>query len=485
MRAARFIARFDSASASLQAVASYLHGKDFTGLGIFRWSRGVVPLVNRLPPAWRQRLYRLGAWREGVPPAHLGRLRSEALAQWAVRQYPRRQYPAIMLGSSNGAAVHLCCALGIPWLPQTLLVPVRRPRTHPDDIGYVVEATRDLAQELLQANPDLLLHQMHDPNQDRLMCQEMAYFRVKRRALGATYQQFIEETLLPGGTLLLLECHLPWPTTQLAERHVFQLGGLGGLPAEEYLSGSKRVAAFLRRMGSPYQRWAPPAPDGERPEAEWGFAPELREAVASLARRQGYRLQRLSFQHPQDFSPFVADLYRWWYGQQGVPGQRLVGESFALLDPWWPLHTGSVPYWTFFAVEPAAAQLEHYLRTTEPYDDIYLTLFSHGIESIGIAPVARWRSVLAHARQQRGFLGVDEAAFPRDFAVFVRYYSALRQLPAVAPPSMPLSLEQLETFVQQAGHRYAVTCHGFPSPEQPRCFGARSAAPHWLENGPA
>jgi hypothetical protein len=475
MRAARFIARFDSASASLQAVASYLHGKDFTGLGIFRWSRGVVPLVNRLPPAWRQRLYRLGAWREGLPPARLGGLRSEALAQWAVQQYPRRQYPAIMLGSANGAAVHLCCALGIPWLPQTLLVPVRRPRTHPDDIGYVVEATRDLAQALLQANPDLQLHQMHDPNQDRLMCQEMAYFRVKRRTLGATYQQFIEDTLLPGGTLLLLECQLPWPTTQLAERHIFQLGGLGGLPAEEYLSGSKCVAAFLRCMGSPYQRWAPPAPDGERPEAEWGFVPELREAVESLAHRKGYRIRRLSFQHPQDFSPFVADLYRWWYGQQGVPGQRLLGESFALLDPWWPLHTGSVPYWAFFAVEPAAAQLEHYLRTTDPYDDIYLTLFSHGIESIGIAPVARWRSVLAHARQRSGFLGVDEAAFPRDFAVFVRYYRALRQLPAVAPPSMPLSLEQLETFVQQAGHRYAVTCHGFPRPEKPRGLGTRSA----------
>ena len=69
MQAARFIARFDSASASLQAVASYLHGKDFTGLGIFRWSRRVVPLVNWLPAAWRQRLYRLGAWRKGSPRA--------------------------------------------------------------------------------------------------------------------------------------------------------------------------------------------------------------------------------------------------------------------------------------------------------------------------------------------------------------------------------------------------------------------------------
>jgi hypothetical protein len=470
MQTARFIARFDSASASLQAVASYLHGKDFSGLGIFRWSRRVVPLVNRLPAAWRQRLYRLGAWREGVPPERLRGLRSEGLAQWVVQQYPRRQYPAIMIGSANGAAVHLCCALGIPWLPQTLLVPVRRQRAHPDDIGYVVEASRGAAQVLLQANPDLQLHQMHDPNQDRLMCQEMAYFRVKRRTLGTAYQQFIEETLLPGGTLLLLECQLTWPTTQLAERHIFQLGGLGGLPAEEYIAGSERVADFLHRMGSHYQRWEPPAPDGERSEAEWGFASGLREAVENLARRQGYRIRRLSFQHPQDFSPFVADLYRWWYRQQGLPAQRLLGESFALLDPWWPLHTASVPYWTFFTVQPAAAQLEHYLRMSEPYDDVYLTLFSHGIESIGIAPIARWRSVLAHAQRHSGFLGVDEAAFPRDFAVFVRYHTALRQLPAVSPPS-PLLLEQLDTFVQQAGHHYAVTYDGFPWPGKPPCAG--------------
>jgi hypothetical protein len=48
--------------------------------------------------------------------------------------------------------------------------------------------------------------------------------------------------------------------------------------------------------------------------------------------------------------------------------------------------------------------------------------------------------------------------------VFVRYHTALRQLPTASPPS-PLSLEQLETFVQQAGYRYAVTYDGFPGLE--------------------
>jgi len=47
--------------------------------------------------------------------------------------YPRRTYPAAVVGSSNGAAVHLWGALGIPWLPQTFLVPVARSGVHPDE----------------------------------------------------------------------------------------------------------------------------------------------------------------------------------------------------------------------------------------------------------------------------------------------------------------------------------------------------------------
>src|SRR5262245_57259870 len=195
----------------LAAVGLYMHGEDFAGLGIIRRSRFLMPLVNRLPQALSQHLYRLGAWREGVPADQVGQLRAEALSQWAVAQYPRRQYPALFIGSSNGAAAHLCCMLGAPWLPQTLLVPVRRAGVDLDDIAGIAAATMQPAKELLQANPELALYQMHDPNQDRLMSRIMAYFRVKRLALGAAYERFIEDTLAPGGTLILLECRLAAP----------------------------------------------------------------------------------------------------------------------------------------------------------------------------------------------------------------------------------------------------------------------------------
>jgi hypothetical protein len=416
----------------------------------------LLPLLNTLPAGLRQRLYMLGAWHEGVPPHRLGQLRAEDLSQWVVSHYPRRRYPAVMIGSSNGAAVHLGCALGIPWLPQTLLLPVRRSHVHPDDMQQIVEATRQPAGALLRANPALQLHQMHDPCQDRLMSQYMAYFRVKRLRLGETYEQFLQQALLPGGTLLLVDCQLTWPTTQIAERHVFQAGGLGGITPEEYLYGSARVEAFLRRYGSPQRCWQPPAPDGKRPESEWGFAPGLYKDLAAFAHRGGYRIRRLAFHHPQDLSPFVADLYRWWYGQRGLPAPRLLGESFVLLEPWWSLRTGAVPYWSFFAVQPAAAKLEEYLAQTEPYDYIHLMLFSHGIESIGIAPIERWRAILGQARRHGSFLGVDERAFPRDFATFVRYHKALQALPTRYPLPAPLTLTQLETFVQQSHNRYAV-----------------------------
>jgi hypothetical protein len=50
-----------------------------------------------------------------------------------------------------------------------------------------------------------------------------------------------------------------------------------------------------------------------RPEAEWGFAPALRDDVEDFARRHGYRVQRVVFEDAEDVSPMVADLYRWWY----------------------------------------------------------------------------------------------------------------------------------------------------------------------------
>ena len=443
MRAPAYVANFDSAAGMLRALARFLHGKDFPALGMLRPLIPLAPLVDRLPVG----AYRWSGAAEGITPRRLEAVSAERLAGWTVALYPRRRYPAVAIGSSNGAAVHLCAALGIPWLPQTLFVPVRHGGTVDiDDPTGALAWGREHGRGLLAANPELQLHHMHDPVQDRLMLARLAYFRVKRLRLGETYARFLERSLAPGGTILVLDCRRTWPTTRVGERHFFQSGALGGATEDDYLRGGARVAAFLHREGSPRQSWAAPPTDGRQPEAEWGFEPALLEDVEAFASRHDHRLRRLRFEEPEDLSPFVADLYRRWYAGRGLDGSRLLVESFIVLEPWWTLRTGSVPFWTKFPVEDDASVLERYLEERDPFHDIRVMLFSHGVDSIGLAGADRWRAIIARARSG-GFAGVDPDRFPRDFAVYLRYNRALRRLsPLVPMPAEPLPLDSLDAL---------------------------------------
>jgi hypothetical protein len=320
-----FIADFDSASAMVQAAARFLHGRDFRALGL---SPGLEPLAiatNLLPRPLRRLIYIKSGAMEAIPPARLGEIRAEEVSRWATGLYPQGTFPAIAIGSSNGALVHLCAALGIPWLPQTVLIPVRQSAFGPDEPRKAMRFGADHAPRLLDANPDLQLHHMHDPNQDRLMAQNLAYFRVKRLRLGRVYEQFIVDRLSQGGAIILADCGLRWPVTRVGERHLFQFGGFGDASAAEYHEGSGRVAAFLERQRSPLRRWDPPQPDTHSAESEWGFEPALAQDVGRLARERGYRVLRLGFDEPDDLAAPVADLHRGWYARSGVGAGRRRG----------------------------------------------------------------------------------------------------------------------------------------------------------------
>jgi hypothetical protein len=290
MKAPRYIADFDSGPAMARALGSYLHGNDFPGLGVLPTASPLVSLLDVITGNERARklIYSWGGWTEAISPDELAGVQAEEFSRWIAQLYPERTYPAIMVGSCNGAAIHLCAALGIPWLPQTFLIPVRHPGLHLDEPGQDLEWGIKPAQALLSNSPDLQLHHMHDASQDRLMIQDMSYFRVKRLRLGETFERFIEERLAPNGTLFVLECDYSWPVTKVAERHFFQHGAAGGVTSEEYLHGGERVEEFLKRHGSHQTRWPSPEPDLNMPEAEWGFEPALRDDLEDMACRRGY-----------------------------------------------------------------------------------------------------------------------------------------------------------------------------------------------------
>ncbi|MFC7704629.1 hypothetical protein ACFQXB_10535 [Plastorhodobacter daqingensis] len=465
-----YISNFDSASGFLRATALALKGKDFPGWGLGRPVKKILPLASHLPESIRELIYAGGGLGEGIAPSQTGKVSAERIAAWVTGLYPRRPYPGVMIGSSNGALTHLATALGMPWLPQTMFVPVRQTNVHPDDAIPGLDSHREAGEALLAANPELQLHHMHDPNQDRLMLHTMTYFRVKWRRLAEAYKQFLRDTLSPGDPIILIDCQRKWPVTRVSDRYFFQFGALGGASEKDFFEGSPAVAEYLEKYGSHRRKWEPPAPDHTAPEAEWGFEPALRADLEAFAREQGHPIITVSFEEPEDLSPLVAEFHRSLYHARGMAANRLFVESFLMVEPHWTLRTGSVPYWMKFNMQPSLEALERYLNGAERYEDIHLTLFQHGVDCVGLPPIDDWRRLIAtHASRRGAFLGFDPDLYPRDFGALAGYQDAVQQdIKARYPLPGPVTLGQFGSFIASRGDAFAPRWDGLPTEEDSR-----------------
>jgi hypothetical protein len=230
---------------------------------------------------------------------------------------------------------------------------------------------------------------------------------------------------------------------------------------EEILNGSLRVKEFLARHGASNSKLEAPEPTAEYPEAEWGFSYELGEDAERFATEQGYRVRRISFRLPDDFSPLVADLYTWWYQERHIRPSCLLGECFALLEPWWVLRTGSVPYWLGFNTDKSAQLMERFLDNRPPFRQIHLMLMSNGIEAVGIVPVERWRGSLRRGIHEGSFLGMDQGKFPLDLGSFGTYHKEfVETVKQRYPMPKPMGERELDRFLGQNPGRYEVEWEG-------------------------
>jgi len=429
----RVIASFDSATALRAANVAALKGQTFPYLGASRLAGAAVRVGAELPWRLLRRVYaQIGAF-EGVRPDQLGRVDLRTVARLLTEDYPRRGYPAVMIGSSNGAVLHLAAAMQVPWLPGTVLVPVKRT----GDPQRPVDAMRfgqSVADKFLDRNEEVVLHHMHDQVQDQLMVARMTYFRIKWRHLPEPYSQFLGAALTPGAPVILVEDESSWPVVRLGERHVFQAGAQGGLDPQGYLD-------------KPHT----PAPNDRAPEAEWGADPGFGEAVTNWAVAQGHPLVRVRFQGPQAPAHAVATVLRAWSAVRGGAQNTLLVPSFALLDPWRTINAGIVPFWAFFSVRPAVQALDDHLAGSARYDDVYVLPFQHGVDSEGIATPAAWAATIRRHGATPHFVGLDLDRFPHDIGLLGRYSSALNALPAASEPWSPLEVTAGLAALRDAG----------------------------------
>jgi hypothetical protein len=410
------VAAFDSAVGLLRGLAAALHGQDLPRLG----QPVLVGLALRtstlIPGPVRRLGYALGGPSEAMPEEALGDVDLGAVATWLTEQYPQRRYPGVILGAANGALTHLAAAAQIPWLPQTVLVPVHS--RNPDATAACEWGAR-AAPALLEANPDVELHHMHDANQDELMVGRMAYFRTKWQALPAGYRRFLAERLRPGAPIILYLDGSRWPVTRIGPRHVFQTGAYGGLPVEQAVKDGPPV-------------------DDEAAEAEWGSTAAFAEAVEAWAAEFGHPVWRVTTDDPQHFADRAAAVLADWVG---TARPRVLVESFIQVHPWHALRTRTVPYWTVFPVEHCADAAEHFLAGIDP-EVVDVVLFQHGAQSDGLATIDRWQRLTALGRRPGTVIGTHERRFPSDFGALARTAGRLRRIPD-GPPWSPLPVERL------------------------------------------
>jgi hypothetical protein len=454
LKPAKVVASFDSATVLQAGLAAALRGEAFPHLGHSAAAALAVRSAGRLPWPLRKQLYaRIGA-SEGIDPGRLGDVDLAEVARWLVDSVPSRPYPAVLIGSSNGALAHLAAAMQVPWLPGTVLVPVGR-RGDPGRPVDALEFGRRTAEPLLERNPDVRLHHMHDQVQDELMVAHMTYFRTKWQDLPDAYAGFLSRWLMPGAPVLLVEDTSRWPVTRVSERHVFQAGAQGGRDPGYYLA-----------------RPHTPSPDDEAPEAEWGGDAGLSDAVRRWCRSSGHPLIQISYAGPQGPAAAVATTLREWHQGSGAPADRLVVPSFVLGDPWTTIVKGAVPFWTFFSVEAALDSLRAYLEDAAPYRYVDLMLFQHGVPSAGIADPDEWLRVAGARGARARLLGLDARRFPHDIASIARYGPALRGLPDSGRPWTPVDVATVvESFSRSSS--LSVLTETFPAPTSDRPAGRR------------
>jgi hypothetical protein len=440
MKVNKQFASLDASTFMVNTLSNYLKGQDTGDIlplpeTIMRDAGiPVLKAVSELPDDIVSEILRIGGMTEGLDPNEVSMVDAQAIAAEVLEDYPKRQYPAIAVGSASGAVTLLCAALGIPWLPQAFLVLVKR-EMPPDELTRDPVFGREMANIMLESNPEIACYQMCDPANDRYMSQKMAYFRVKHTALPRAYADFIRERLAPGGTLISVECEREWPATVTGERHSYQVGGVGGTTIDEYLHGSERVRAFLADEDTPHTRFIVPEPTETIREAEWGFDERLLESMNTLAQEEGYTLKRMQYATEESLSPFVADLYRVWYRENGLPTGTVHFKMYTPFDIVHSIKGGVVPFWLVFNGENSLRTAEAYLAKRD-YDRVMLTLFSNYVPAPGIPPAEEWAKRLGAE-----LVATRAEKFPFDAASPVAYlYDLKEKLPEAyaIPDAFPL-----------------------------------------------
>lgn len=274
-------------------------------------------------------------------------------------QYLRGRFPAITMGvGMGGTTAHLSLGLGGPFLPQAFVLTLKRGAMDGNVMDYF-NLTADIAREVTSKNPGVMSIQHYDPIHDGWLVRRVNHLRLKLIELPVAYKEFIRNRLEAGGELVYLEGKANWKQFKVGEKNVFQVGGWGDIPDDEFLNGSPRIHKYCEQEGIKFEDWKLNGyPLIEGFESEWGSEPGLGEAAEKFCKQEGYKFTKISFPDPNQFNRLAFRAVKKQLEMEGKEPSGTIIETFSQFDTSAVQNNGLIPLWLIFNTEDSARFLK-------------------------------------------------------------------------------------------------------------------------------
>jgi hypothetical protein len=429
-----------------RAVAAGLRGEFTENYQFPAWQRAMLNMLGAFPQSLARFVISRFQASSGLPPDSLKNFSLNDLIQDRLDDYSdldgRR--PAITVGAAlGGATTYLSLALGSLFLPQTFVITMKH-GSYEGDVDAYLHRSLEAANRIAKNDPRLMTIQHYDPIHDGWLTRFVNHLRFKLVELPDQYADFISDHLEPGGTIVYMEGGATWLRYRVGERSVFQVGGWGDIPAEEFLEATPRIKDYARKTGLKYYDWRLTQYPLERgPESEWGTEPGFAEVLDKYCKREGYKFVRIPLPHPNDFSRLAYSAALKLLEKEDRPAAGVSVECFSQFDSTSASLGSLLPLWLIFNTKDSARYLKEMVEKF-PKD---LPVFFSPLSTFSLTPdLASWDEWM-DALGGRDFIntGTRESHYPADARALIKWQDPLRNwvLEHKQPIKAKLTAEEL------------------------------------------
>jgi hypothetical protein len=392
------------------------------------WQKTLLTVLGMFPQEVAQFVISRFESISGLPQKVLDGFSIDDLIRQRLDDYAQLpgKFPAITVGAAlGGATTYLSLAIGGPFLPQAFVTTLKR-GSLTGDVNEYLHRSLDIALRIASENPGLMTIQHFDPIHDGWMTRFVNHLRFKLLDLPASYAVFIKSRLEPGGAVVFLEGGASWLRYRVGLRSVFQVGGWGGISAEEFLNGSDRIRNFAHKAGLKKTDWRLGDYPLERgPESEWGSEPGLGEALESFCRQEGFRFVRIPLPHPNDFSRLAFSAAQKLLEKEGHLPTGVLVEMFSQFDSNAARQAGLLPLWLIFNTYDCL----EYMKEGMSQFPLGKPIFFSPLATFSVTPdMVSWKDwEITLAGTQWINIGARPSHYPADARALVKWVEPLRK----------------------------------------------------------